>query len=880
MANTNADPQRPKEYSDLALELIFNTSEVAKKLKSEGSASSPLHLLYVFLYGNNVVTDINDIPDPVPPPFFWSMVERDFIPVKPSDILKEVHKRLTSGYQNGPAFRAALRPPTPDSTAASGSSPPKPSLFSLGLRQKLKGHSPTGHNRTLSSPSPDASGRSSPAPILDGYDAEKALLSVFASAKLLKQRMGDDYITPNHLLFALVKDEKVDDLLESFNVQPRNVIRILEERMNGPRVTRPDDEGYPNLAKYASNLVDQAKNRKLNEIIGRDEEIRRVIHILCRRTKNSAVLIGEPGVGKTAVAEGLAQRIADNQVPPSLHGTIYSLDMGALFAGAGKGEFEQRVKGIIDVKEPTVDEATTILRGIRQRYEDHHQVWILDQAIVTAVNLAHRYLTARRLPDSAVDLMDEACAAARVAQDMDPEAVDTIRKRIVQVSAHIQALEREATPEDGEHLKEKREEEAKLKGDLDIALRQQKKVKEWWESIAVLRDQLQRKKHELLNAKGSKTIEKDMKKLRDDLTKIEQKGPEVVGGSNDSVERILSRTSPNIITPESIAEVVEKSTKIPVKGLLSSDKDRLKNLESELKKKVIGQPEAISAVARAIQVSRTGLGNASRPVCSLLFTGPSGTGKTLLTKTLAQVMFGQSNAMIKIDGSEYSTSHSTSRLIGSPPGYVGYEQGGQLTEYVRRNPYCIVLLDEIEKTCSEFWTLFLQVLDEGRLTDGQGRLVDFRNCVIIMTSNLGGHELSEEKDAVSAKTRLLVNKILEQNFPIEFLNRIDEVIMFRTMSSQVLGQILDNHLAELQQREGIKSMKLDFDERAKEWLILNGTSTKYGARPLARVIQRELLNSLSQSLLDNKIQIGDTVVIRVSDNNKGLTITPKRNSAS
>ncbi|KAG8924013.1 hypothetical protein FRC02_010690 [Tulasnella sp. 418] len=645
--------------------------------------------------------------------------------------------------------------------------------------------------------------------------------------------------------------------------------------MNGPRVTRPDDEGYKFLAKYASNLVDQAKNRKLNEIIGRDEEIRRVIHILCRRTKNSAVLIGEPGVGKTAVAEGLAQRIADNQVPPSLHGTIYSLDMGALFAGADKGVFEQRVKGIIDdvmrsqtstlpvilfidemhlitvgktgqnagidaanllkpalargqfrcigattlaeyrehiekdgalerrfatviVKEPTVDEATTILRGIRQRYEDHHQVWILDQAIVTAVNLAHRYLTARRLPDSAVDLMDEACAAARVAQDMDPEAVDTIRKRIVQVSAHIQALE----------------------------------------------------------------------------------GPEVVGGSNDSVERILSRTSPNIITPESIAEVVEKSTKIPVKGLLSSDKDRLKNLESELKKKVIGQPEAISAVARAIQVSRTGLGNASRPVCSLLFTGPSGTGKTLLTKTLAQVMFGQSNAMIKIDGSEYSTSHSTSRLIGSPPGYVGYEQGGQLTEYVRRNPYCIVLLDEIEKTCSEFWTLFLQVLDEGRLTDGQGRLVDFRNCVIIMTSNLGGHELSEEKDAVSAKTRSLVNKILEQNFPIEFLNRIDEVIMFRTMSSQVLGQILDNHLAELQQREGIKSMKLDFDERAKEWLILNGTSTKYGARPLARVIQRELLNSLSQSLLDNKIQIGDTVVIRVSDNNKGLTITPKRNSAS
>ncbi|EED86034.1 predicted protein, partial [Postia placenta Mad-698-R] len=681
------------------------------------------------------------------------------------------------------------------------------------------------------------------------------------------------------------------------------------------------------VLRYATDMTALAREGKLNDTIGRDEEIRRVIQILCRRTKNSAVLIGEPGVGKTAVAEGLAHRINSRDVPEHLKGTIYSLDLGALFAGAGKGEYEaaslfprslrlywltqqnanpvilfidelhlitvgksssgqssgmdaanllkpalargqfrcigattlaeyrehiekdgalERRFATVLVNEPTIEEATTILRGTRERYESHHRVWIMDQAIVTAVKLAHRYLTARRLPDSAFDLMDEACASARVSQDMKPEAIDTVEQELLQIEGRIKAIERDNHPADDRALEEAKSVRSSLETRKKRLEEQQQKVREWWGDISALRGLIKAKKDDL-----------DIVKK---LTETENRGPKVADNMKalnayEHRRYIVSRSSPDIITPESIAEVVERATKIPVQRLLASDKTRLLGLEDALAQQVVGQPEAVKSVTNAIQLSRTGLNNTNRPIASLLFTGPSGTGKTLLSKALAQELFGQTTSMVRIDGSEYSQSHSISRLIGSPPGYVGYDQGGQLTEYVRRTPYCIVLLDEIEKTCLEFLTLFLQVLDEGRLTDGHGRLVDFRNCVIIMTSNVGADLLSAENGPIQEAVRLKVmDRFKDVRFPVEFLNRIDDVVMFRTMSQAVMKSILKKNLQDLKQREGMKRLHLDIDAQAETWLISVGISPQYGARPLARVIQRELLNPLSQRLLEGTVK--------------------------
>ncbi|KAI0814981.1 P-loop containing nucleoside triphosphate hydrolase protein [Irpex lacteus] len=771
-------------------------------------------------------------------------------------------------------------------------------------------------------------------------------IKVLKEAQSIQKTMHDSYIAQDHLLLALLKDSSISPILKEVGLTEAALKTQIDAARGNRRVeTKNAEEGFDALNKYATDLTALATEGKIDPVIGRDNEIRRVVRILCRRTKNNPVLIGEPGVGKTAIAEGLAQRIVNRDVPASLIGRLYSLDMGALMAGAShRGEYEERIKSVLDevekaadqgtgiilfidelhlimqsgggmdaanlfkpllargklrcigattlaeyrkyiekdaaferrfaqviVNEPTVTDTISILRGIREKYEVHHGVRIMDGALIQAATLAHRYLTSRRLPDSAIDLVDEACASVRVTRETAPEAIDKLQRRKLELEVEIHALEREKDEASKERLKIARKAIADVDDQLQPLVAAYEAEKHRGDEVNNVRrriDELKAKaddaerRYDLATASDLRYYA--IPELQNRLAQLEAQKTEE-----------QAETGKDAVTPEQIAEIVARWTGIPVTKLMSTEKEKLLRMEKILAESVVGQPEAVKAVANAIRLSRSGLRNASRPIASFLLAGPSGTGKTLMTKTLATLLFDSPDAMIRIDGSEYSEKHSISRLIGSPPGYVGHDEGGQLTEYIRRKPYSIVLIDEIEKAAREFVQLFLQVLDDGRLTDGQGRVVDFKNTVIVMTSNLGAAFLNDMGEGpVKPATKNLVMGAIQGHFPPEFINRIDEIVIFRTLSRRNVLKIVDLRLAEVQERLEDRKMKVVLDEEAKQYLVSIGYSPQYGARPLNRAIQTELLNPLSVMILSEQVLPGETIQVRFDGPHNRLAILP------
>ncbi|MGB5699613.1 ATP-dependent chaperone ClpB, partial [Muriicola sp.] len=758
-------------------------------------------------------------------------------------------------------------------------------------------------------------------------------------ASIIAKKMKDEYVSLEHILLAIFKSKsKIGQILKDQGVSEKDLLAAIIELRKGAKVTSQSaEETYNSLNKYARNLNELADSGKLDPVIGRDEEIRRVLQILSRRTKNNPMLVGEPGTGKTAIAEGLAHRIIQGDVPENLKDkVIYSLDMGALIAGAKyKGEFEERLKSVIKevtssegdivlfideihtlvgagggqgamdaanilkpalargdlraigattldeyqkyfekdkalerrfqkviVNEPDTESAISILRGIKDKYEAHHKVRIKDEAVIAAVELSQRYITNRFLPDKAIDLMDEAAAKLRMEINSKPEDLDVLDRKIMQLEIEIEAIKRE-------------EDHAKLKAlniDLANVKEDRNEIYAKWESEKSVIDAIQKTKQDIENFKLEaeraerngdyglvaelrygkiKEAQERLEKLQKDLTEAQK------GGTLIKEE----------VTNEDIAEVVAKWTGIPVTKMLQSEREKLLQLENVLHKRVVGQEEAIEAVSDAIRRSRAGLQDAKRPIGSFLFLGTTGVGKTELAKTLADYLFDDENALTRIDMSEYQERHSVSRLVGAPPGYVGYDEGGQLTEAVRRRPYSVILLDEIEKAHPDTFNVLLQVLDEGRLTDNKGRLADFKNTIIIMTSNMGSQLIQETfenvKDLHSATeaAKIEVMGLLRQNIRPEFLNRIDDIIMFTPLNKKNIVEIVRLQIELLKKLVDKQHITIDATEEAIQYLAEKGYNPQYGARPIKRTIQKEVLNNLSKELLSGSISADSIILI-------------------
>ena len=763
--------------------------------------------------------------------------------------------------------------------------------------------------------------------------------STLTEASSIANKMKDEYVSIEHLILAIFKSSsKVAQIMKDQGATEKNLKSAIEELRKGDRVTSQSaEETYNSLNKYAKNLNKLAEEGKLDPVIGRDEEIRRVLQILSRRTKNNPMLVGEPGVGKTAIAEGLAHRIIDGDIPENLKNKqIFSLDMGALIAGAKyKGEFEERLKAVIKevtesegdivlfideihtlvgagggqgamdaanilkpalargelraigattldeyqkyfekdkalerrfqkviVDEPDTESAISILRGIKEKYETHHKVRIKDEAIIAAVELSQRYITNRFLPDKAIDLMDEAASKIRMEINSKPEELDVLDRKVTQLEIEIEAIKRE---NDESKLKFLTADLANLKEERNELHARWKNEKEVVDNIQAAKSDIEQFKLEAERAERDgdygKVAEIRYGKIKEAQERLEQLQQQMEA-SQDSKTLIKEE-----VTYEDIAEVVAKWTGVPVTKMLQSERDKLLKLEDELHKRVVGQEEAIEAVSDAVRRSRAGLQDQKKPIGTFLFLGTTGVGKTELAKALAEYLFDDESAMTRIDMSEYQERHSVSRLVGAPPGYVGYDEGGQLTEAVRRKPYSVILLDEIEKAHPDTFNILLQVLDEGRLTDNKGRLADFKNTIIIMTSNMGSSIIQEKFETIkdidtameSAKVEVL--GLLKQSVRPEFINRIDDIILFTPLNKKDILKIVDLQLKGLKKMLSKQGIILDATKEALEFLSRQGFDPQYGARPVKRVLQREVLNKLSKEILSGKVKTDSIILL-------------------